>query len=291
MQKQFGIHGLQNLPMNVKEMTIGEHNKLFQRSSYYTVCRGEHLVYYIDKILERIDGFNNQLMTISEGHNEDVSGKACTTIQEAVKQFRSSVQFEINKYLEDRYKKYPWGYKALYFFNDKGASNYPTEEEWNKEKALLLELSEAFSSDEKCIKWIKEKSPKNDMEEHLKTKIQVPMPQLQEGDIVYAVYMANQAELAEYQKLFYIDTYEVQYLNVGRYGRNSINLVDNHYNVELRVKDKEDNHSSYIVNVECYYEKDGTMSWKHGNSNLSIFTTREEAESYIESIKSMQMVG
>ncbi len=284
MHKQLPVYGLQELPMNVKEMTIKEHQRLFNRFSSYSFNRGMHLRFYLDNMEEQINNFKKDLLRINCCALEDKEPLHYEDINDVIPKLRTSVEREIELILKHDYDSYPFGYKLLYFFKDKGASKYPTQEKWNENKKMLLELKDAFSTDEKTHKWMAEHCPDYDMEAYLQTVISVPIPQLQKGSTIYAVYISNQEELLEGKDLFYIDEYNVDFFHVGRYGRAELQPEDNSYYASLTNKDKNVKHKSFNVNIHCYYE-DGKMNWVHSHCFLSLFSTRESAEGYIKNFK------
>lgn len=290
MQKQLPVYGLQDLPMNVKKMTIKEHHILFNRFSFYSFNRACHLRFYLDNLKEQIDNLKKDIIRINDGSLEDKESLHYEDINDVVPKARRSLQSEVDLILSQNYKSYPFGYKLLYLLKDKGAAKYPTQETWNENKKMLLELKDAFSSDEHTHKWMAENCPDYDMSRHLQTVISVPIPQLQKDDTIYAVYMSNQEEMLEGRDLFYIDEYNVDFFHVGRYGRTELKPADNSYYASLTNKDKNVKHKSFNVNIHCQY-KDGKMSWVHSHCFLSLFSTREAAEEYIESIKENHLVA
>lgn len=288
MQKKHLIHGLTDLDINVKEMKKREYNKFFGLTHYYGFNRGSVLSFYLDKLPERLELLKNDILHIRTGFKEDLSSFCYQTIDDLISPLRISLTREIECFLSRDYKHYPFGYKFLYFFNDKGASKYPRQDEWNKAKQQLIDLKNAFATDESALQWLKENVKECDLNEYLDQLLKVSIPKLSRGDVLYAVYMPRLGEILNGQKMFYIDTYEVDYVTGST--QQNIKPEEQSYHASLSVRDKEDNHSSYKLSVYSCYENE-KIHWFHENDNLILFTTKEDAERYIENFKNLQMAS
>lgn len=286
MSKQIPIHGLYDVPINVCEMTIREHNKMFHRHSHYSIDGHYSFEYILQDFENRFADFKKNFVHIKETIFDENDIFIRPTIEDAVTRQRFSLISSIERCLEFNYKgSYPLGFALLYFFNDRGAKKYPTKDEWYKKQNFLKELAEHFKTDEKAIEWIIKNCENTDKEEHLDTKISIPLPHLQKDSKVYAVYISNIEEMErEGSSLFHLDTYTVKQLNIGRYGRKDIEIEDNQYHASLEADESVSDHRRFILNVDCLYHE-GKMRWVHSNSFLKVFLEKEDAEKYIENMK------